>query len=88
MARFRLAFTAAARKQLAALPPDAQRRIDIRILALSENPRPPGARKVAGADGVYRIRAGDYRVVYRIEDRVLLVLVIRVGHRRDVYRGL
>jgi mRNA interferase RelE/StbE len=49
-------------------------------------PRPPGVVKMHGSEGYYRLRVGDYRVVYAIEDAVLLVLVVRIGHRRDVYR--
>ena len=57
-----------------------------RILALAEEPRPPGVVKMHGGGGYYRLRVGDYRVVYAIEDDVLLVLVVRIGHRREVYR--
>jgi mRNA interferase RelE/StbE len=63
------------------------RRVDERILALAEEPRPPRAVKLQGAEGYFRIRVGDYRVVYAIEDDVLIVLVVRIGHRREVYRG-
>jgi mRNA interferase RelE/StbE len=62
------------------------RRVDARILALAEDPRPPGVVKMQGAEGYFRIRIGDYRVVYAIEDDVLLVLVVRIGHLREVYR--
>ena len=62
------------------------RRVDARILALAEEPRPPAAVKMQGPEGYYRVRVGDYRVVYAIEDDVLLVLVVRIGHRREVYR--
>lgn len=87
MARYRVAFTGTARKQLASLPRDVQRRLDVRILALGENPRPPGSKKLEGTKDLYRIRAGDYRIIYQVADRVLLVLVVRIGHRSDVYRG-
>jgi mRNA interferase RelE/StbE len=53
--------------------------------ALADDPRPPGVRKMRGADRQYRIRVGDYRVIYEIHDDVLLVLVIEVGNRREVY---
>ena len=56
-----------------------------RLDELGENPRPPGSKKLAGAD-FWRTRVGDYRIVYSIEDQVLMVLVIRIGHRREVYR--
>ncbi len=57
-----------------------------RIDRLSAAPRPPGAKVLAGPERFYRIRVGDYRIVYRINDDTLSVLVISVGHRRDVYR--
>jgi mRNA interferase RelE/StbE len=53
---------------------------------LEQNPRPPGCKQLAGDSGFYRIRVGDYRVIYSIEDDVLLVLVLKVGPRRDIYR--
>ena len=64
-----------------------QRRILSRIELLAENPRPPGAIKLTGQDA-YRIRIGDYRVIYAIADKQLVVLVVDVGHRWDVYRNL
>jgi mRNA interferase RelE/StbE len=67
---------------------DVQRLVIARIERLAENPRPPGSRKLEGAGSFYRVRVGDYRVVYRIEDEALLVLVVRVAHRSDVYRRL
>ena len=62
---------------------DRQRIVD-RILALAEDPRPIGCQKLSGQDA-YRIRQGVYRIVYTIEDDVLLVTIVKVGHRRDVY---
>jgi len=79
-------FTASAEREFSALPADDQRRIAKRIDSLSTTPRPAGCRKLAGPDAFYRIRIGDLRVIYSIEDRKLLVLVIRVGNRRDIYR--
>ncbi|MEE8394652.1 MAG: type II toxin-antitoxin system RelE/ParE family toxin [bacterium] len=55
---------------------------------LAENPRPRGVRKLAGLQNLYRIRQGQYRVIYQILDDLLLVLVLVVGHRRDVYRKM
>ena len=55
---------------------------------LGHVPRPAGCRKLSGTDDAYRIRVGDYRIVYQILDRVLIVYVVRVAHRKDVYRGL
>ena len=67
---------------------DAQDRPRIRgaIALLAYDPRPPASRKLKGRDA-YRVRIGDYRILYRIEDEVLLVVVVTVGHRREVYRG-
>jgi len=56
------------------------------IDALADNPHPAGSLKLQGADDLYRIRIGDYRVIYQIQDEVLIVLVVEIGHRRDVYR--
>jgi mRNA interferase RelE/StbE len=53
---------------------------------LGSQPRPPGCEKLAGVEDFYRIRVGDYRIVYQIRDEVLLVLVVKIGHRREVYR--
>ena len=83
---YRLEITPAAVRDLASLPPDARRRVDACILTLAENPHPPGSKKLAGLNGLYRVRVGDYRVVYRTEHRRLLVLVVRIGHRREIYR--
>lgn len=55
-------------------------------LDLSENPRPSGCVKLEGSQSDYRIRIGDYRVIYQIQDAVLVVLIIRIGHRKDIYR--
>ena len=75
----------AARRVLNKLPRQIQVRIISRIESLSANPRPPGAIKLSGHDA-YRIRVGDYRVVYSVIDTQLLVIVVTVGNRRDVYR--
>ena len=54
--------------------------------ALAANPRPRGVKKLTGLDDLYRIRVADYRIVYQIQDDRLIVLVVRIGHRKDVYR--
>ena len=56
------------------------------VKSLSANPRPAGVRKLAGAENSYRIRCGDYRIVYTIQDRKLVVEIIRVGHRSNIYK--
>lgn len=55
---------------------------------LTEDARPPGCTRLKGADGLWRIRVNDYRIVYQIEDDKLMILVIRIGHRKDIYEGL
>jgi mRNA interferase RelE/StbE len=85
---YAIALKPSAVKDLAALDARILRQIARRIDSLARDPRPGGAKKLEGADDLYRIRSGDYRVIYRIEDARILVLVLRVGHRRDVYRGL
>jgi len=79
-------FTARAVRDLRAIARADQERIAKRIDGLAENPRPYGVRKLEGEDGLYRIRVGDFRIIYLIEDRRLVVVVIRIGNRRDVYR--
>ncbi len=85
--RYEVRFKPTAAKELAKLPEDVQRRLVPRIDGLAANPRSGGAEKLSGEDA-WRIRVGDYRVVYAIEDRVLLVLVIHIGNRREVYKRL
>ena len=76
----------AAARQFRKFDHAAKRRIQAAIELLAEQPRPSGAKKLVGGDGQWRVRTGDYRIVYEIHDEVLLVLVVAVGHRRDIYR--
>ena len=85
---FRVELVAQAARDLDALPDRNYRQLRTRIDALAENPYPPGVKRVQGGESLYRIRSGDYRILYRVERRQLLVLVVRIGHRREVYRGL
>ena len=73
------------RKLILKLPPGIALRIENNLLQLQENPRPLGCKKLKGRNG-YRIRVGDYRVIYEIEDKILRIIVIDVGHRKDIYR--
>jgi mRNA interferase RelE/StbE len=74
-------------RQLLAVPKNEQRRLEECIDRLAANPRPVGAKALQGSSkGHLRVRIGDYRIIYRVEDDRLLVLVVRVGHRKDVYR--
>ena len=76
-----------AEKQLEKIPQQFQGRIRDKINTLAQEPRPTGVKKLQGTEeNVYRIRVGAYRILYEIQDRALIVLVIKVAHRRDVYR--
>lgn len=85
---YRVELKPSSAKALTGIPKPNRLRIARCIDALADDPRPAGAVKLSGEDELYRVRVGDYRIVYQIQDRVLLVLVVRIGHRRDVYRGL
>jgi mRNA interferase RelE/StbE len=84
--RYRLEFTASASKELRALVRQIQRRVIEKATALCENPFPAGVKKLKGDPEHYRIRIGDYWVVYRIDGTRLIVVIVRIGHRREVYR--
>lgn len=71
----------AAARQLEGLPRDIQDRIVTRLTALGTNPRPPGIEKLKGSEDLFRVRVGDHRIVYRIEDDRQVVLVVKIGHR-------
>lgn len=84
---FQIKFHPSARREFTRLPARERERIAARIDSLSQEPRPSGCRRLKGTDAkYYRIRVGDYRVVYDVADKELLVLVIRVRHRSDAYR--
>lgn len=83
---YEILLSKAARKQLSALPDFIHNKIIEDITGLSTSPRPVGCKKLKGYKNSYRIRAGDYRVIYEIEDKVLRILVIAVGHRKDIYK--
>ena len=87
MARYSLRIKKSARKELESITTKAdRRRIIRRIESLADNPRPPGALKLSGLKR-YRIRQGRYRILYTIEDTVLIIHVIKIGDRKDVYRN-
>ncbi len=85
---YRIEIKISASKEIAALPKRQQHRIATAITALADKPRPRGVRKLLGTEDYYRIRVGDYRIIYQAVDKVLIVYVIRVAHRKDVYRRL
>jgi len=80
-------FAPSAAKELAKLPKTEQRRLAKKIDALAKDPRPQGVEKLAGGPSL-RVRVGDYRIVYEVKDRVLVILVLAIGHRREIYKRL
>lgn len=84
MSAYRIELRPAAVRVLRKLDPQVRRRVQGAIALLAQDPRPPGARALQGRPGL-RVRVGDYRIIYTVEDDVLLVVVVRLGHRRDVY---
>ena len=85
--RYQVEIARRAVKVLAALPRKEQQRVRAAIDLLSEQPRPPGCRRLVGEQHAYRVRVGDYRIVYEVHDQRLVIRVVRIGHRRDVYRS-
>jgi mRNA interferase RelE/StbE len=85
MPSYRIEFARAARKALATIQATHAERIRDSIDALAADPFPVGYRKLIGAEAKYRIRVGDYRVIYGVENQELVILVIRIGHRKDIY---
>lgn len=85
MALYKIYFKASVEKDLRSIPKKDLQKIIIKISSLAENPRPSGSEKLTGLER-YRIRQGIYRIVYSIQDKVLTVWVVKVGHRRDIYR--
>ena len=77
----------AARRDLKGLPQEVLQRVSRKIDSLADNPRPPGVEKLSGSEDSYRVRVGDYRILYEIRDKVLLVIVVRIRHRREAYRN-
>lgn len=86
MAAHEVEISRTAEKQLHALPREEQERIVRRILALADDPLPRGSRKLGGYDDVYRVRVRHYRILYSVAGRELVIIILKIGHRRDVYR--
>ena len=85
MAAYNIFFKDSVRRDLSSIPRSDLQRIIERIGGLAEDPRPPGSEKLSGQEK-YRIRQGNYRIIYSIQDTELTVWVVKVGHRREVYR--
>ena len=84
--KYQIVFAPAALRPLRKLSGQDQKRIMQEIETLEDNPRSQGVKKLTGADSLWRIRVGAYRIVYEIQNAKLLVLVLRIAHRKDVYR--
>lgn len=82
---YKVTLAPSAARQLRKFDPDAKRRIQAAIELLAVEPRPPAATRLVGGSGEWRVRTGNYRIIYEIEDDELVVLVLRMGHRREVY---
>ncbi len=86
MSDYRVELSASAEKQFRKLQKSVQLRIVRVIRNLASDPRPRGTRRLQGYDDVYRVRTGVHRIIYSIEDRRLLIIILKIGHRKDVYR--
>jgi len=86
MANYSIEVSATAEKQLRKLSKKDQISVLKRIQELSGEPRPNHSRKLRGQDNIYRVRVGNYRILYSIENKHLTIIILKVGHRRDVYR--
>jgi mRNA interferase RelE/StbE len=85
---YRVELSRTALKALENLPKADFQKISKKIDGLQTNPRPQKVEKLSGYDDLYRVRSGDYRIVYQIFDKQLIILVVNVGHRREIYRNL
>jgi mRNA interferase RelE/StbE len=84
--RYTTEFTTSAAREFRALDRQTQRRIATKIAVLSEDPLPPGVKKLQGEPDHWRLRAGDFRIIYRIDGRRVVIVIVKIGHRREVYR--
>ncbi len=88
MASYNIEWKHSASKELKKLPKSRIAKVITAVEGLAENPFPSGSRKIVGAEHTYRMRIGDYRIVYSVEFDKLVIIVIKVGHRKDVYKNL
>ena len=88
MTSFEIRWKTSAKKELKKLEPSVIEKIITAVEKLLETPYPQGVRKIQGAEHTYRIRIGDYRVIYSIYANVLLIEIIKIGHRKEVYRDI
>ena len=85
MASYQIDWKSSARKELRKLPSDMIQKIMAEVESLGENPFPPGCRKLTGSEQTWRIRIGNYRVIYNVLSSILVIEIVRVAHRKDAY---
>ncbi|MDX8430809.1 MAG: type II toxin-antitoxin system RelE/ParE family toxin [Candidatus Algichlamydia australiensis] len=83
---YKIVVSPAAEKQIKKLTKREQTKVIKRIAKLAERPLPPSVKKLQGANSLFRVRQGDWRIIYTIENKKLTVLIVKVGHRREVYQ--
>ncbi len=86
MANYKLVISQSAKKSLKKIPKKDLQKIITLILSLSVQPKPLGCRKLSGEEETYRVRHGNYRIIYEINGKELLILILKIGHRKDIYR--
>jgi len=86
--RYNVQIAAGALREIKALPTEARKAVGVAIDKLAGDPRPVGVKKIADVPDCYRVRSGDYRIVYTLRDKILSISVVTVGHRSEVYKGL
>jgi mRNA interferase RelE/StbE len=84
--RYRIEFSLGAERQFKKFPKEVQIRLKHRIDILAGNPFPRGVKKLSAEENLYRLRIGDYRIIYQVQGRALLILILKLGHRKNVYR--
>jgi mRNA interferase RelE/StbE len=85
---YRIEFSPAAERQFKKLPREIQFRLKPRLDGLMNNPFPRGVKKLSAEENLYRLQVGDHRIIYQVQHNALLVLVVKLGHRREVYRRI
>jgi mRNA interferase RelE/StbE len=84
--KYRIEFSPTAERQFKKLLKEVQARLKHRIDILAENPFPRGVKKLSAEEDLYRLRIGDYRIIYQVQGKALLILILKLGHRKNVYR--
>ena len=86
MSAYKIIIVGAVHKQLKRINREDKKRILDKIQSLANNPRPHGFKELKGSENLFRVRTGDYRIIYEIQDKMLLITILKVGNRREIYR--